>query len=81
MTRTAFKLIRLGALAAPALIEVTQTGPLDQKIRRAFTKYTGFDMQTGHFHPEYLAQGWGPYLMACLTTYGIPKISSIIRRL
>lgn len=81
MTRTAFKLIRLGALAAPALIELTRSGPMDQKIRRAFTRYTGYDVDTGQFHPEYLAIGWGPYLMACLTTYGIPKVTSIIRRL
>ena len=82
MTRTAFKLIRLGALAAPALAHGMRRD-LDtrEKIITVFSRYTGYRMDDGTFHSEYLAEGWGPYIMACVATYGIPKLVGIIRRL
>ena len=85
MTRTAFKLIRLGALAAPAVYEVTSAMSrgegIESGISYAISDYTGYDVRTGKFDMGRLARGWGPYLMSCLTTYGIPKLTSIIRRL
>lgn len=82
MTRTAFKFIRLGALAAPAVSVIMRTdlNP-EQKFRVAMQYYTGFDYRTGTFNAANLTKGWIGYLAACLATYGIPKVTSIIRRL
>ena len=81
MTRTAFKLIRLGALVAPAAhVLMTHRTTVD-KINGLALRYFGFSTKTGEFHPEFLAQGWGPYILANLATHGIPKLTSIIRRL
>ena len=82
MTRTAFKLIRLGALVAnPIRIAMIPNVDPSTKITWAFQDYTGYNIQDGSFKFERMARGWGPYLMACLATYGIPKLVSIIRRL
>jgi len=80
--RTAFKWIRIGALAAPAIVEFafgadTPSGKAFHTIRR----YTGFDFYTKTWDITNLIEGWGPYLGAVLTTYGIPKIAGILRRL
>lgn len=81
MTRTAFKLIRIGALALPA-VHVLMTHPsTEDKIDGLAIRYTGFSTKDGRFHGEFLMQGWGPYLAACLTTHGIPKLTGIIRKL
>jgi len=82
MTQQAFKWIRIGALAAPAIVEFafgqdTPSGKVFHTIRR----YTGFDFYTRKFEFGNLTEGWGPYVGAVLTTYGIPKLVSIIRRL
>jgi len=81
ITRTAFKLIRLGALVAPAAARAMESTSPDEKVKRAILDYTGFNIGAGQWQPENLLRGWGPYLGACLTTYGIPKLTSIIRRL
>jgi len=85
LTRTAFKFIRLGALIAPGasvIVDPSLPTPND-KIRRAFLRYTGFDYGAPEygFQAHRLVEGWGPFLMACLATYGIPKLTSIIRKL
>jgi len=82
ISRTAFKWIRIGALVGPAAIEFalgadTPTG----KALTVLRKYTGYDHYTQTFKFESLIEGWGPYVGAVLTTYGIPKLVSIIRRL
>ena len=80
MTRTVFKLVRLGALVAPAAS--VAVGPEDNrwKLNKALEMYTGF-WPGRAWKPEKMLQGWGPYIGACLATYGIPKLVSIIRRL
>lgn len=82
ITRTAFKMVRLAALAAPSIHEILLHGS-DYKagIGGAVGLMTGFDLNEGNFRIERLSRGWGPYVMACLATYGIPKLTSIIRRL
>ena len=82
ISRTAFKWIRIGALVAPAAIEFvlgadTPTGKALTLVR----KYTGWDHYNKRMDWGSLLEGWGPYLGAVLTTYGIPKLVSIIRRL
>lgn len=80
--RTGFKLIRLGALAAPGIGVALRTDLSPQaKIDGAFRMYTGYEMSTGRWKFEWLASGWLPYIGACLATYGIPKLTSILRRL
>jgi len=81
--RTVFKLIRLGALAAPAIAEAVSGKATIDKIADAGEAYTGYNFRypergwSGHA----LLRGWGPFLGACLATYGIPKLVGLIRRL
>jgi len=81
LTRTAFKLIRIGALVAPAAHYAMITASPENKIRYGLRAYTGYDMTTGSWDFGRLAEGWGAFLGACLATYGIPKITSILRKL
>ena len=81
MTRTAFKLIRLGALAAPGIYRAAKGGRPEDVVNDIFAYYTGYNVKDRKFRWEWLMQGWGPYLGAVFTTYGIPKLVSIIRRL
>ncbi len=81
LQRTAFKLIRIGALVAPAAHVLVTHGSIEDKIDGLSIRYTGFSTKHGTFHPEFLAAGWGPFLASIMTTYGIPKIAGIIRRL
>ena len=80
MTRTAFKLIRLGALAAPAAEALMSHGG-EEGIKHIIYRYTGYSMWNNSWRPERLLQGYGGYLGACFATYGIPKLVSIIRSL
>lgn len=81
IAQQAFKWIRIGALAAPAASIIVAPISNQEKIDRAIAWYTGFYPPTGEWKLEHLAKGWLPYIGAILTTYGIPKIASIIRRL
>lgn len=82
ITRTAFKWIRIGALAAPAAHQILRNKDNPEWIpQEIFMRYTGYKWTTNEFHWEWLAEGWLPYIMACATTYGIPKLTSILRRL
>jgi len=81
ITNTAMKWIRIGALVAPGVVSFTGPGTLEDKIDNALWKYTGYSTKHGTWDWSALSQGWGPYLAAVLTTYGIPKLAGIIRRL
>lgn len=81
ITRTAFKLIRIGALGAPALGRAMQKSSTQDKINDGVEDYTGYSLRHKDFKLERLARGWSPYLGACLATYGIPKLIGIIRKL
>lgn len=81
LTTTAFKLVRIGALAAPAAARVMHQGITYVSIGDMMGDYTGFNWNQMNFDFGRMAKGWGPYLGACLATYGIPKIIGIIRRL
>lgn len=78
-----FKWIRIGALVGPGAAELMGVTGHDVSHRPAWvlSYYTGYDISDGGFYPDRLKIGWGPYLMAVLTTYGIPKLAGIIRRL
>jgi len=82
ITGQVYKWIRIGALAAPAVSRLLDpaTQP-KEKLERIMQDYTGYNPYDRTFSFEHLAQGWMPYIGAVLTTYGIPKLISIIRRL
>jgi len=81
MMQTAFKLIRIGAFAAPGINAAIAQPTLEAKVVEGIKIYTGYDMWAAKWNVADLGRGWGPYIGACLTTYGIPKLVSIIRRL
>ena len=82
LSQQVFKWIRVGALVAPAVGEALAWRGQPQDIPAEIIKdYTGYKYTTGEFQLDWLARGWTPYLMACLTTYGIPKLAGLIRRL
>jgi len=87
LQQTAFKYLRIGALAAPGAIYAAQPLALDQKLNEIFRVYTGVNVKHSiesnefQFDWKRLLMGWGPFLGATLMTYGIPKIAGIIRRL
>ena len=81
IVRTAFKFIRLGALVGGGLMETTEYSAPTDKVIGGLLSYSGISWKHKQFFPALLARTWTPYLMACLTTYGIPKLTSIIRRM
>ena len=76
-----FKYVRLAALLGPGAYMAMQPNTPADKIAEVLRIYTGYDMRSGAFHAQKLGQGWGPYLAAVATTYGIPKLAGIIRGL
>ena len=83
MTRTAFKLIRLGALVGGGIQSYqagAARGGVITGIQDALLGYGGIG-EDGKFHAHVLARHWTPFIVACAATYGIPKLVSIIRRL
>lgn len=84
---TVFKWLRIGALVAPGAVVAAQPMKLDQKLNEIFRLYTGVNVKHSmesnalQFDAGRLAMGWLPYLATVLTTYGIPKIAGIIRRI
>jgi len=82
ITRTVMKLMRVGALVAPAAAVIADTGQSNQsKVYNIVYKYTGYNMADGTFDMGRIMQGWGPFIGVTLVTYGIQKLSGIIRRL
>jgi hypothetical protein len=80
-TQKIFKYVRWAALGAPAARIATLQTSTPDKLRRGIEAYTGYNIENGQFNLGKLAEGWGPYLTASVTTYGIPKLISIIRGL
>ena len=78
-TQKIMKYVRLAALAAPAAFVAMGTATPQEKIRIGLQRYTGFNMLNGTFDFKELAKGWGPYVGAVVTTYGIPKLAGLIR--
>ena len=81
MTRTAFKLIRLGALVGGGAAEASQYGPMQDKLIGGLLSYGGYHWGQKRFDMAVALRVWTPYLMASVFTHGIPKLTSIIRRL
>ena len=85
MTRTAFKFIRLGALAGPAIARYAESDGAGMgqfgKLADALCSYGGWSIGHRRFEADLFARAWTPFVLACAATYGIPKLVSIIRRL
>lgn len=81
LQKQAFKWLRIGMLAAPAIRDVLRPVPPEKKLWHIVYDYGGFDMDDGTWDIKRMATGWLPFLGACLATYGIPKIIGLIRRL
>ena len=78
---TMFKWLRIAALVGPGAYQAIKWNKTEDKLRQILIRYTGYDVYTGEFKLQYLAEGYGPYLATVLATYGIPKIAGIIRKL
>jgi len=87
LQRTIFKYLRIGALAAPGVIVAAQPMAVDQKLNEIFRLYTGVNVKHSmasnsiEFDWKRLAMGWLPFIAATVTTYGVPKIAGMIRRI
>lgn len=81
-TKTLFKWLRLGALAAPGAYWAMQPG-LDatSKISYALRSYTGYNLLSNTFTASRLKEGWLPFILTSLLSVGIGKLNGIIRRL
>lgn len=80
-TARVMKIIRLAALVGPGAHAAMQPVPMEEKVVQAVELYTGYHIRQGTFRTDKLALGWGPFLMASVITYGIPKLTGILRRL
>lgn len=78
-TQKVFKLLRLAALALPAAGVAMESSTPASKINKAMRMYTGYSSSERQFKWEWLAEGWGPYVGAVVATYGIPKLTGLIR--
>ena len=79
---TMFKFIRLGALVGPAAITILTPGrDAPTKGKDLLWQFTGWNYDENKWQAEGLMKGYMPYLSSILTTYGIPKIAAMIRRL
>jgi len=83
---TAFKLIRIGSLVAPAISTYKDGvahhgGSAMMGVASALSGFGGYDTAQKKFRLDLLARHWMPFLGAVAATHGIPKIAGIIRRL
>lgn len=81
-TQSIFKFVRIGALVLPAAHQImSHPGDTKGALNGISQDYFGVDLNTGLFKWDRLARGWMPFIGAMVTTWGIPKIGSILRRL
>ena len=79
---TVFKWLRVISIFAPeAYHALVEKKPAGRVFADMIYDKTGYNMADGTFKLERLAKGWGPFVMTCLATYGIPKLVGIIRRI
>lgn len=74
-----FKMVRIAAFVMPQVEVLMRNEPMSSKIPHMLSRLTGF--KDGQFSMDELKRGWGPFVMASLATYGIPKMNSMIRKL
>jgi len=79
-TRGAFKFLRLGALAAPGIVRAIGPGTTEDKVKMGLRAYTSYNAYTGKCEPAALIEGYGPYVLTSIVTWGIGKLVGMIRR-
>jgi len=80
-TNSIFAWIRRFALIGPAAAVAMSSAPADEKIKQGLKMYTSWDMNTGQADFATAFETYKPYLFTALVTYGIPRLSGIIRGL
>lgn len=79
-TQTLFKFFRIGALFIPAYFRYTKYQRRERQLKAALGGFIGYDVD-GNFSWDTMWKAYEPYLLVTLLTHGIPKITSMIRRL
>lgn len=77
LARGLLKIVPPVALVAPALVKAKQGASLNTIQSR----YTGFDLETGHFDPHWLIEGYGPFVASKLAIIASGKLAGLLRRL
>ena len=80
-TQTIYKWARIAAGVAPLVATVAEKGLTADAAKAALHRYSGYDIDRGVFEPHKLLEGWGPLLATTAITWGIQKISGMLRRL
>jgi len=75
-----FKIVRLAALALPAVGIAMSGASTANKISQAKREYFGI-APDGRLDLASLAKGWGPFALSIALTYGIPKMAGLLRGL
>jgi hypothetical protein len=78
---TIFKWLRVGALVGPGVVAATKGRTWEERASYVLAKYTGYQAWDEKFNAAQLVEGYAPFLVTTLVTYGIPKLAGIIRRL
>jgi len=81
LQKTAFKLIRTGALVAPGVTRAyAWRAHPETAIKAGLLCYAGINTEN-QFDMGLLTQSWTPFVAATGATYLIPKLAALIRRL
>lgn len=80
-TAKIFSLLRTVSLLAPAVSHLLTPTTNQERLIRTVRDYTGYNITHQKLEPNRLLVGWGPYLMTNLMTYGVPKLTKLIRNI
>lgn len=83
MIATSFRLVRVGALVAPAAQRMMTKNSMEWKVKGMIKDYTGFSMFTDppRWSLDNMKRGWMPYIGASIVTHAVPKLTSFIKSL
>ena len=80
-TAKIMSMMRMVSLVAPMATRMLESSTPEQKLNRTIADYTGYHLRDGTWSLNNLKRGWLPYLTTSLVTYGIPKLTGLIRKL
>jgi hypothetical protein len=79
--QTAYKLIPVAALAAPAISDFMSQPTTEGKVEKIIAHYTGYSIQKRDFRFERMVEGWSPFVASVLIIKGVQKIRGILNRI
>ena len=79
--QTAYKLIPVAALAAPAIGDFMSQSTTEGKVEKIVSHYTGYSIEKRDFKFERMMVGWMPFLASTLIIKGVQKLNGILRKL